>query len=506
LDRDRPVRDPRFAIPRAFDHPLWWCALALLLLNDHLLKGAGVLPGAITGKLSDLAGMLVAPPLLAFALGANRRSARRAAVLLVGASLAAIKLAPEAARALEHALALVGMQARVWVDPSDLWALALLPIGHALSAPRAAAPCSLLAGAVRGTAIGLAAFACVATTGDDKKSGGGRTNAPEVENATGEPLTLILASTEGAGGCSLYRDDRVSLLTPDAFVAPRELMLDADERAALPDDTEHASCGAASILLADGSGVMVFWRDLPKIESFAPEADGKREGRRVVISGGAGEYDIDVGEDLDTFEPGGKAPERSCQEPELIPSLEFTPLAAPAGFLELGEVRQAADGCLEVDWFALEADTSPDTQRLCVPDWAFPFEPGEQLAVVQALDPLAGKMLRITRQAGGTIDTQLVIWNDAAAFEGGHVRSVEAVDCVGALSSCGAYVRPLELEVRGRDEPMLAGEEASIDGDDGGETRVLVGPGRDVAWSSSECTGVEARAGSTASVLELRTP
>jgi hypothetical protein len=38
-------------------------AIGILAVNDHLLKG--VVPGLVTGKLSDAAGLLVAPPLLA---------------------------------------------------------------------------------------------------------------------------------------------------------------------------------------------------------------------------------------------------------------------------------------------------------------------------------------------------------------------------------------------------------------------------------------------------------
>ncbi|HEX7507234.1 MAG TPA: hypothetical protein VF550_10715 [Polyangia bacterium] len=34
-------------------HPLWWASLALLLLNDNLLKGRAVVPAWLTGKLSD---------------------------------------------------------------------------------------------------------------------------------------------------------------------------------------------------------------------------------------------------------------------------------------------------------------------------------------------------------------------------------------------------------------------------------------------------------------------
>ncbi|GAA3791397.1 hypothetical protein GCM10022226_07980 [Sphaerisporangium flaviroseum] len=48
-------------------HPATVSAVLVLLLNDHFLKH--VWPGPITGKLSDVAGLLVAPPLLALLIG-----------------------------------------------------------------------------------------------------------------------------------------------------------------------------------------------------------------------------------------------------------------------------------------------------------------------------------------------------------------------------------------------------------------------------------------------------
>lgn len=35
----------------------WVAALLVLVVNDHVLKGSGLLPGVITGKLSDFAGL-----------------------------------------------------------------------------------------------------------------------------------------------------------------------------------------------------------------------------------------------------------------------------------------------------------------------------------------------------------------------------------------------------------------------------------------------------------------
>ena len=82
---------PELRPGRALLTPTWLAALAVLGVNDHLLKGAGVLPGGLTGKLSDLAGMVVAPALLAALLGLRTRRGLLVCHLAVGAVFAAIK-------------------------------------------------------------------------------------------------------------------------------------------------------------------------------------------------------------------------------------------------------------------------------------------------------------------------------------------------------------------------------------------------------------------------------
>ena len=63
-------------------HPLTVGATAVLLLNDHVFKQAW--PGLVTGKLSDVAGLVVAPPVLGLLFGLLRsaRIGAAAAVLL----------------------------------------------------------------------------------------------------------------------------------------------------------------------------------------------------------------------------------------------------------------------------------------------------------------------------------------------------------------------------------------------------------------------------------------
>ena len=58
-------------------HPLPIAAVLVLTLNDHVLKGSGLLPGWLTGKLSDFAGLFFFPLLLAaLARGAARLAGR----------------------------------------------------------------------------------------------------------------------------------------------------------------------------------------------------------------------------------------------------------------------------------------------------------------------------------------------------------------------------------------------------------------------------------------------
>jgi len=93
-------------------HPVVLVALALLILNDQLLKAAW--PGVVTGKLSDVAGLVVAPLALqaAWEVGqwiAGRwrgptRSVLAAAIIAVGLGFAAVQLWDQASNAYEWAM------------------------------------------------------------------------------------------------------------------------------------------------------------------------------------------------------------------------------------------------------------------------------------------------------------------------------------------------------------------------------------------------------------------
>ncbi|HSD85992.1 MAG TPA: hypothetical protein VLB44_00700 [Kofleriaceae bacterium] len=128
-------------------HPVTLLAVVVLVVNDWVLKPAlhGGIGAVITGKLSDVAGLVFAPVVFSAAIGlalagAARLGARvdpyltqRRLVLCIAATglgFAAVKLSPAAADALAHALSHLGRRASIQVDRTDLLALPALLVAY----------------------------------------------------------------------------------------------------------------------------------------------------------------------------------------------------------------------------------------------------------------------------------------------------------------------------------------------------------------------------------------
>jgi hypothetical protein len=96
--------------------PWFFIAIGLLFLNDHVFKAAS--PGLLTGKLSDLAGLVVVATLASVLVGP------RTGVVLAGLAFVALKTTPGVAEVVAPLMG-GGIIVR---DPSDLIALAVLPV------------------------------------------------------------------------------------------------------------------------------------------------------------------------------------------------------------------------------------------------------------------------------------------------------------------------------------------------------------------------------------------
>jgi len=104
-------------------HPVTLLSAVVLVVNDHLLKAA--YPGLVTGKLSDLAGLVVAPPLLAVSATLllprlPGRAAAIASVAATGLGFAVVKSTESGAAAASAAWSVVNGPSVILADLTDL--------------------------------------------------------------------------------------------------------------------------------------------------------------------------------------------------------------------------------------------------------------------------------------------------------------------------------------------------------------------------------------------------
>lgn len=130
---------------QALVHPVSLSSVAVLWLNDEVLKA--LWPGWLSGKLSDMAGLVFFPLVLAALAGLARRSPKAtiiSSVLITGLWFTVAKTVPAVASATASLVtALSGRPAHITVDPTDL--VALPALGWAVAAwrpPRAGATLS----------------------------------------------------------------------------------------------------------------------------------------------------------------------------------------------------------------------------------------------------------------------------------------------------------------------------------------------------------------------------
>ena len=138
--RGRWALSPRVA--RLRTHPVVIGALAVLIVNDHLLKERW--PGPVTGIASDVAGLVLLPVAIVLVLDAVRAQPvdRRTVVAtsaVVAFGFAAVELLPAADAAYEVGLGLVGWPARTLFGGDGGWRVVATPDpGDLLALPFAA--------------------------------------------------------------------------------------------------------------------------------------------------------------------------------------------------------------------------------------------------------------------------------------------------------------------------------------------------------------------------------
>ena len=495
-DPDAPGLTPA----RALLTPLWIAALAVLIANDHWLKGSGLLPGVITGKLSDVAGLIVAPALLATVLCVRSRQALLACHLAIAAVFAGIQLSPAFAGQWSALMGLAGHPWTITCDPTDLLTLPALIFAWRALLPEMEAGHSPLVPLQRSAALGLSViglWGTVATSDIDRGFDPNGTWFQDVEgnvfinNANDVEIALFIRPLrpEIELDCDKVSRDPGRMLSSELFGAAEHWQL--PPRTNVPISSEREDCTAAWVAGEGIGATVVFFRiDEHPLRWFPGQSFDANEldpsGMGLVFEG-EGLAQWRGGDDL-RFVPRDDNPEQSesCEPAPSEQRLDWSPTPA-AGAFELLALELGIDGChrLELQRVTLTAGEpapsgAPFDWFLCAAEDAVPFAASDRLELGRSdtfssergielilLDPQTltpavddqGRRQLVARYRRGSATA-----NDLRDLvgDGDLLTPEERTDCpFPVLDSCGTAERAVDLSIR--NDVLVAGQTRVLD-------------------------------------------
>ena len=487
---------------QALRSPLWLGALLVLGLNDHWLKGAGLLSGLLTGKLSDFAGLLVAPALLAVVIRAHSRSAWLGCHVAVGVVFSALQLDANAAEFWGRGLSTLGIS---WVTVSDPWDLIALPM-LALSARTLRQPRAAVDGHNRALTLAIAGVGLLLCTGTSRRDEPGAdlpggffqvpSIGPRLSNPTDQTLTVQLRGLRDSVvlDCEAVAQNPGGLIPTSAF--------EPVVRYALPPGGQlstdaHLHGGACSAVLISGEGLT------PGLLFFTLTRTQAEGGAAGSFSAGAPLVEIahaDGAHTGFTSELAGLVHRWPGRRPEVGEACELQPDkdrldwslgSISAGSYQLSAVTEGVDGCMELTLHPMglamsgEQDAGVETETLpedeaedegqagfvCMPQELFPFETGDRVQVSSVDDGL----LRMSAQDREGITLELVRGAQPTRSPLVEARVGEA-DCGFTVrEACAEVVRPAQMRIDHADGTRLleTGELTEVEDHAGRRYRVL---------------------------------
>ncbi|NVB37132.1 hypothetical protein G6O69_04770 [Pseudenhygromyxa sp. WMMC2535] len=489
---------------RALLTPTWVGALALLVANDHWLKGSGLLPGELTGKLSDFAGMLVAPVLLATLLRVQTRRGLLACHLAVAAVFTGIQLSPAFAGQWSALMGLLGHPWAITCDPTDLIALPALVLAWRLLAPEMSGERPALVPLQRTAVAGLSVFGLWSTVATSDIDSGIDSDSEWYQDITGNlyinnandfDISLFIRPLRAdlQLDCTAIEADPGRLLPDAAF--------DTAEVWSLPPQTNvgvdldfHGSCAAA---LVSGEGIppqILFFTSAEYTQTwfsgqtFSTEDLG-RAGMAIVFDEAGADW---VGGESVRFTPRDDAPEQpeSCEADGDESRLDWSSAPFSTAGLRIESLESGLDGCYALELQALELLDNevlelgvPSTWYMCVPAAAMPFVQDDVIRISDNTFSATDAQLSIELLDSGDLSPAVDDEGEAVLtvhyLRGGQPsnlgnalgRNVVAVDkttCPFLVEDgCATVERGVDLVVNGNQDfvevgvPMSFAEEAS---------------------------------------------
>jgi hypothetical protein len=494
------------AAQRALLHPLWLGGLVVLALNDHVFKGGDLLPEIVTGKLSDIAGMFVAPAVLATALGVKTRRGWIAAHLAVGAVFSAIKLSPAIASLWSALMGAFGFAWTIVVDPTDvLVAIPALLLGmHVLGRAMTTAPARLVRRSAEATAAGIGLMCSVATSPPPSEPG---EEWPEEEwlpdvnadvwlhNGTGVSQVIRvrpLLSTVRLD-CDAIESDPAGLLSDALFgqVQSWTVPNDANLPVLDPGVTNGLGCRIALVDADDFAPVILFWRVGSPAATWIP-------GLGVVAGEGAIELVLDT-DDRGHFEtssdlvfPRGESsePTGECAAQDDAYRVDWGD-AIPQGTFRIVSMSYGVDGCTALE-LAYPMDESGSTQRtyLCTPPLDLPFAAGDEIAIRMEYGVESESV--VVEQTQAPVRRLVVSRGGSAPIVSGlQIAVAPLYGCDYSVDACGTVAQSSAVTLGGGNYPtaqvMFGAEPAALDGDDGSTITVAIAHAQHRVALDSEC-------------------
>ncbi|MEM6989161.1 MAG: hypothetical protein AAF721_01650 [Myxococcota bacterium] len=446
--------------------------MAVLAINDHLLKGSGHSLETITGKLSDFAGLLVAPLLLAALAGLRSKKAWVAAHVAVGLVFAGIQVSAPFAALWSAAMGWVGFPWTITMDTTDLVALPMLLVSwHVLGR----AQVQTAGGNARRTAeVSVATaglFACVATSydepyepeepppvagtddgfddDDDFGDDDGPGQLPDfvadayLHNATAEDQVVRIRALKPDVeiDCEIMAEAPGTLLTSPLFDLAETWTLPAGTNQPVGGYTEDRNCRAALVEVDNLPPRLLFW-PLGEPEQYTVPGQGSQPGRegelRIMpqpegLSWGGAEslsYDLTIAEPECQPQPDGER--LAWSEP------------APWGAWTVTAVEPGYDGCFEFELSNAAEDT--ESWFICVPAETMVIEAGDEVEIDPAT--IGDGFTMIATDETGERGIVAVAWDQAPQLFGFELAVVPDFDCSAEVQpACGTVASPVHVSV-----------------------------------------------------------
>lgn len=494
---------------RALLHPAWLIALVVLATNDHWLKQAAILPPVVTGKLSDFAGLLVAPAVLAAMLGLRTRRAWWLAHLAIGLVFSALQLAPAFAELWSALMGAFAFPWRVTSDPTDLVALPMLALSARLFWPAMTMrSIRLVRRSAEAGAAGLGLMCCVATSRETPEPE--PWEEPEwlpdvtadvwLHNGTGEAQVIRIRPLRGSVqlDCNAVKEDPARLLRAPLFDHVQSWTVPIDANLSVIDHEPGAAPCYAAMVDADVlEPVLLFWFDgQPAQTTFSG----------LGASGAAGEIEIVTDEDgRGEYEPASailfvagesSEPAGECAARDDAHRVDWGD-EVPLGNFRVQALVPGVDGCTAIDLASVGDDADSERMYLCTPAIELPFVAGDTIAVRREYG-VSSESLVLARLDDETLAPAVPaaeLWvsrgAEAPVLAGLQISVVPTYACELAVDDCGTVARAVGLTVGGGNYPAaqvrVGNATAELAGEDGSSFELALAHGQARVVLDGEC-------------------